>query len=281
MKKISGWSIAGVFLLLVVVSVFLLARHSDFGFINSKASSAHLRYYGYYWADSNVYGHHLAESSNFTNLNFVDSVDGLKRCVSLQTQCMLQVRWEFWNGNKLVKNYKTNWNATKRNIQRALDASLTGLGAFYMIDEPDLSGISSTDLATVAKLIKTDFPNIPIVLVYSAGAITNTLQVPTNIDFVGFDHYGPMDQVTSILQTLKTRITPAQKVMLVAQSYPARGETDAQLADLNEQYYQLAEGDSRVIGILNFGMWVDGRANFTLLPQTVLKQKDISRRIFH
>ncbi len=248
-------------------------------FSNSKASSSHLQYYGYYWAYSSTYGDHLTDVASFTNMSFVDTVPGLKRCADLHTQCMLQLRWQFWNGNKLLKNYKTNWAAVKRDLKRNLGASYEGLSGFYMIDEPDLSGVSSADLATVVNLVKEDFPNIPVVTIYSAGGITSTLQVPEKIDLVGFDLYGPLEQVASIVTTLKTRITPSQRIMLVAQSYPARGESDVQLSTLNDQYYNLALSDPRVAGILNFGMWVDDRANFSLLPLTVLRQKTIGHNI--
>jgi hypothetical protein len=235
---------------------------------------SHLKQYGYYWAQSGSYGAHLDEVTAHTNLNFVQRPEDLAVCAARGVKCLLEARWQFFNGSTLRPDYVQSWNQ----LVSAITPYLGSVGGFYVIDEPYWVGVSRQDLETCVNTIKDTFPSIPVMVVHAAPSLSSSLVTPARADWVGFDHYGPLSEVVGSLNTLRSTLAPNQKLWLVPQSYRVNTFTsDAALARANWEYYDLARTDPRILGLLNFGMWsMDSPA---AIPQTFATQQSIGNEL--
>ena len=83
----------------------------------------------------------------------------------------------------LRTNFVDKWNTFKSINSSVLNSGQ--IGAFYIVDEPYWNGLSINDLDTVFNLVKSDFPNIPILLVEGYTALSN-LQIPSLKAVIGF-----------------------------------------------------------------------------------------------
>ena len=177
-----------------------------------------------------------------------------------------QARWDnFVKSNNLVENH-------------------SNIAAFYVVDEPVWNGISFAELKLAADAIKATFPAVPTAIIEAQAGIA-TLQVPTSIDWIGFDHYAvaqpDTDQTFSNeLRLLKSkRSRPSQKILLVMDAqwlpfYGAAGYSEPYMAKVAESYYKLAQSDPEVIGIIGY-LWPGGfddaeQKGVRNLPQTVI-----------
>ncbi|QSQ20354.1 hypothetical protein JY651_34585 [Pyxidicoccus parkwayensis] len=235
----------------------------------------HLKHYGYYWAQSSSYGSHLDEVTAHTNLNFAQGPADLAACAARGVKCLLETRWQFFNGATLRPDYAQAWSQ----LVSAINPYLGSVGGFYVIDEPYWNGVSVQDLTTCVNTIKDTFPNIPVMVVHAVPSISPSLVTPARADWVGFDHYGPLSEVVGYLNTLRSTLAPNQKLWLVPQSFRSGPySTDAALARANWEYYDLARTDPRILGLLNFGLWTH-ESSASAIPQTFAAQQTIGKEL--
>ncbi|HEX5752517.1 MAG TPA: hypothetical protein VFZ09_40300 [Archangium sp.] len=234
----------------------------------------HLKHYGYYWAQSGSHGPHLDEVTAHTNLNFVQRPEDLAACAARGVKCLLETRWQFFNGSALRPDYVQAWNQLVTQITPYLGS----VGGFYVIDEPYWVGVSVRDLETCVNTLKDTFPTIPVMVVHAVPSLSPSLVTPARADWVGFDHYGPMSEVVGYLNTLRATLTPSQKLWLVPQSYLVGAYSDdASLARANWEYYDLARSDPRIQGLLNFGLWT--HQSPSSIPRTFEAQRAIGNEL--
>ena len=74
-------------------------------------------------------------------------------------------------------------------LANAINSRFDKVGAFYLLDEPQWRGASPADIATAARTIKHTHPSTPVMMVEAGPKVTESLQVPANVDWVGFDWY--------------------------------------------------------------------------------------------
>lgn len=244
--------------------------------------SQRLQYYGHYWVESGTYGSHLAEVTNYCNVHWVEGIQGLQHCASNGVQCILQVRWEFFSGgggegkvqNPIRPDYEIAWSRLVEEITPYTDR----IEAFYIIDEPYWNGVNCKDLATSIRAIKKRFPHKPVMVIFAVPSLTTEFVVPADADWIGFDCYEPIDTVVKHLQFMRGRLHPHQRLFLVPQSFlNTSTRTDHDLAKLNWQYYELASSDPLIIGMLNYGLFTDAKAEE--LPLTLKAQHEIRNLI--
>lgn len=180
----------------------------------------------------------------------------------------------------LYPNYQSRWDSFK-----VINASVLNpqfIEMLYVCDEPTWNGVDFTELSTICNTIKADFPTIPLATV-EAYTMVNQIQVPTTIDYLGFDRYGVYDVSTdaSYLAQLDTfeskRSTPNQRIILVFDEqwnsgfWPG-GWTPDSMKTVLENYYKLALADTNVVALVGFTWpgiapgWLGARH----LPQQVI-----------
>ena len=138
------------------------------------------------------------------------------------------------------------------------------IAAFYIGEEPTWNGISFAELDLITSLIKSEFPNIPIIIIEAHPALDD-LQIPKLVDWVGFNHYFIKNPNTNIefqkdWQTLKYKLSdPKQRIMVIMDSHyidNAHGDFGNidihEMGDVAYNYYELAKNDKLVIGILGY-----------------------------
>lgn len=141
-------------------------------------------------------------------------------------------------------------------------------------------------MATAARAIKQTFPAIPVMMVEAGPKVTDSLQVPAEVDWVGFDWYcRPFSAIRSKLSVLEGVTAPHQRLFLLPEAAPlaecggAPGHnTDADIARLQFDYLRLAEAHPRVVGLLAFGFWTSGFGSADL-PLTVAAHREIAARV--
>ncbi|MFO0550978.1 MAG: hypothetical protein U0271_21485 [Polyangiaceae bacterium] len=141
------------------------------------------------------------------------------------------------------------------------------VAAFYPVDEPTWTGVSTIDLESAAALTKTTHPDVPVLLIEAYPALPQ-LVVPTNVDWVGFDRYyiaapdsDPSYQ--SDWETLKAaRSRPDQKLVLILDSHYTDGHQQAGLTPddmraVAESATALAAREPDVVAVLGY-LWPGG-----------------------
>ncbi|MGJ6964343.1 hypothetical protein ACSDR0_20760, partial [Streptosporangium sp. G11] len=113
-------------------------------------------------------------------------------------------------------------------------------------------------------------------MVEAGPKVTPTMTVPSAIDWVGFDWYcQPISKIEETLATLESVTGSHQELFLLPQATPLRAcgskpgyQTDADLAELQWNYVDLAKRHPRVTGLMSFGLWVESTP-VTNLPRTM------------
>ena len=123
-------------------------------------------------------------------------------------------------------------------------------------------------------------------MVEAGPAVTETLQVPSQVDWVGVDWYcQELSVVEAKLAILERRTAAAQRLWLLPEAAPLAAcggkpghATDAEIAALQYRYLELAERHPRVLGLLAFGFWTSGYDSADL-PRTVAAHRAIAARV--
>jgi hypothetical protein len=262
-------------------------------------ASSRLRYYGYYAA--RLAGpSHLAEVSGRSNLNWVNisDVDGYKPKVlngCAADSCVVYTGNEFFscdsqgNNCSLYPDYAARW----QKLADAVKPHLGKIAAFYLLDEPQWHGATPAQITASAKLIKKTFPTKKVMMIEAGPEITPSLTIPAGVNWIGFDWYcQPWSTVEQTLSTLESlTASTGQGLFLVPEDAPLPAcagisghQTDADIAALQWDYYDLAVASPRVIGLLDFGFWTspaweNGGAGAASLPQTVDSNERAAARI--
>jgi hypothetical protein len=242
-----------------------------------------VRYFGYWGARlTPTLGNHLPEVRGRSNLNWVgiSDVTGyvpevLDDCAP--ASCVVYTGNEFFTGCgaggscELYPNYQERWNRLAEAVRS--ESRLDRVAAFYLLDEPYQRGASETDLTTAAKTIKATFPDKRVMMVEAAPSVTPDLKVPAEVDWVGFDQYcDPISDVETTLGTLESA-AEGKELFLLPQAAPLKAcgpthSSDADLAALQWDYLELARRHPRVVGLMTFGLWVEG-TQAPQLPRTI------------
>ncbi len=160
---------------------------------------------------------------------------------------------------ELLDNYETQFNLWKDN-----NTFLTAdkVAAFDFADEPGWNQMNMQDLAIAAVLIKSAFPDIPIMVIEASDGI-NDLTITNDIDWVGFDRYGTLDpkndsEFLSRLELIKSKRTNInQKLVLIMESqwldlYTQAGFDESVLIPMANSYSDLAQSEDDVIALISY-----------------------------
>ncbi len=279
--------------------------------MHSQIAPAHLKYFGYFLIDVGQpstfnplpNNNYINEVASFTNLNqiavyyptenLVSRINLMhslctKPFVSLQELLYYQIDANAPSGKhlKLYADYQARWNTFKATNGIVLVPEK--IGAFYMVDEPKWNNVSFDDLNMVSQMVKSDYPTIPV-LVIEAYTQINALQVPTTVDWIGFDRYFMFNPSTNSsyqqnLADIKSRRSaPNQKIFIVIDNnwipeYGTAGQTAMNMDIVAQDYYDVAVADPEIVGLLAW-VWPSGvdqpaQIGARDLPQNV-KNKNI------
>jgi hypothetical protein len=258
--------------------------------LSAQTAPAHLQYFGFavvdcLWDDphdASTVTNYINEVDTFSNLAQLcvySYTDDVTARVNLMTgvcvKPMLSVQAVFFQyidtlgpsgaNYDLFSDYALRWAAFKTINQSVLNAN--SIGCFYIIDEPYWNGVTYADLVAVSQLIKTDFPNIPIMFI-EAYPVVNSMQIPTTVDWVGFDMYGIFDPANDLtfmghLNTVKNaRSTSSQEVFLIIDDqwldfYGQAGYPPDTIEHMVQNYYDLAISDTSISGLIGY-LWPGG-----------------------
>ncbi len=167
----------------------------------------------------------------------------------------------------LRADYKTRWNDLVTTNNLTINHSM--VQAFYVGEEPTWSSISYLELKAATDYIEATIPQIPVLVIESYPVICS-LQIPTTVDWIGFDHYFIKDPKNSVvfldeLSMLKSKFSSAsQKVVLVLDAhfilglhFDYGGIAESEMKNVATSYYDLAQSDPDVIGLLGY-FWPGG-----------------------
>ena len=272
-----------------------------------QTAPPHLKYFGYalvdaHWDDPHdktTTTNYITEVGGFSNIaqlgvfNYTDNIiartnlmnsNCVKPLLSIQSICYYEVDKLAPSGHhfKLYPDFKARWDVFKGSNLSILNSSK--VAAFYVADEPVWNGITFSELDAVCKMIKSDFPNIPIMFV-EGYPVLNSLIVPTSVDWVGFDRYEVFDPTTSSiflddLNILKSKLsTSKQRIFLTIDDqwlpfYGLAGFSPDTIRFMVQNYYNLAASDTLVIGLIGYlwagGLDDPGQLGVRDMPQSVI-----------
>ncbi len=285
-------------------------------------SGSHIKYFGFtiidtHWDDptdsetKRNYADEVHDFSNLADILVVSPTDNLTQRVqafnNLDMKTVLHLNELFFElvgtnspsgaDYNLRTDYEERWHQFVTINQAVLDKNR--IGTFYAGEEPTWNGISFAELSTVTALIKSQFPEIPVMII-EAYPILNDLQVPETADWIGFDHYFIKDPNSNPTfrqewQTLKSKLSDSsQKIMVIMDSHYiswAHGDFGnielGEMDDVANSYYQLAKNDTTVIGILGYfwpnGFDVEGSIGARGMPENIKNEyerigKEITRK---
>ena len=143
----------------------------------------------------------------------------------------------------------------------------THVAAFYPVDEPFWTGVPFDDLDAVTSTIKGTFPEVPVLVVEAYPALAD-LQVPTTVDWVGFDRYYIRDpsedpDFLADWETLKAaRSRSDQKLVLILDTHHTTGHEAAGIApedmdDVARSAVALAASEPDTVAVLGY-LWPGG-----------------------
>lgn len=255
-------------------------------------NSSHIEYFGFtiidtYWDDptdsesKTNYADEIHSFSNLADILVVNPNDNLIQRMeyfgNFELKAILHLNelfFEIVDNNSpsssnydLRTNYIERWNEFKSSNQSILDTNY--IATFYIGEEPTWNGISFSEISAVSQLLETDFPNIPTMII-EAYPVLEDLEVPEDVDWIGFDRYFIKNPSTDIefqqdWQILQAKISNSnQRIMVIMDSHHidwAHGDFgDIDVNQMNEvaiNYYQLAKSDQKVIGVLGY-FWPNG-----------------------
>jgi hypothetical protein len=234
---------------------------------------------------------YVSEVGGFSNLNHlwvydpsVSIVTRLNQFQAAGTQAMVDVKDIFLtcsagsggSGSGTICTLRSDWT-TRWNtfLSTNTGANLAVVGAIYIADEPAWNNVSPSDLATIATTVKASFPSTPVTYVEAYQMVdpsnptgNNMVVIPTNVDWVGFDHYGTADpstnsQYLSELAVLKSKMTGVQKLIIVFESdyynpyYLNNGVSQSAMKTVFDNYIKLANTLPNCVAMLGFA-WPGG-----------------------
>lgn len=251
----------------------------------------HLKYFGFLlidvgWddpTDSENKTNYLEEVQPFTNVADIfpigpgdNIVERMQTMHEAEVDVMIHINELFFKqikkgGSKsgviygLREDYQERWNTFV-----AVNDLWTNdfmISCFYIGEEPAWNSIAEEEFKVVCSFLKERFPSIPLMSI-EAYAAMDELYVPRELDWVGFDHYFlkmPSENSTfqKELDILKSKMQAHQKIMLIMDSHWIdyfHGSAGIAMQDMDviaRDYYQMANTDTTVIGVLGYH-WPSG-----------------------
>lgn len=279
-----------IFYLIVLISV--LSCNEKTGNQLDMIKNNQLKYFGFvlidtYWDDPTDssqqinYADEVHAFSNLADILVVEPTDDIVSRVlymdSLSMKVVLHLQSIFFEvvgsgGNTgviygLRVDYQQRWNQF---IQ--LNAAVmydNFIQAFYVGEEPFWNGITFQEFKAATDYVKQTKPNIPIMMI-EAYPILDSIQIPTSIDWVGFDHYFIKNPNTDSnyqreMKTLKSKLSAEnQKIVIIMDAHfipaihgNAVGLTISDMGEVAKNYYQLALNEPKAIALIGY-FWPNG-----------------------
>lgn len=257
----------------IIALLFILLFCACSGSDNPAGSvnpASQLELYGFYTNNhSYVLDQGFSEYSQYSNIyTFMPDVYDKDGLISLLQQlASLGIKPVLMLENLLFE-YDSQGNATVNpdygsflnTLKQDLVPNISLIKYFYLVDEPMAHGLSNADLAMVANVVKSTFPDIPVAMVESGlPQFLDKLVVPVSVDIVGIDIYGVENPNTdegyqTAWKTLHSKLSASQKIVVIAQAFwcPFDPWAASDMAIVSNNYYTLARNDDKVIGILEF-----------------------------
>lgn len=271
-------------LIVIILSVLAFLFVNSVTIVNSPLKSPKKKFFGYVGIDCGT--NYIHEVANYTNLNQLCVYDTgniqprLKAFKKNSVKAFLDLHFLFFEeggtpggsgiGYKLRPDYRTRWREFVAVNQAVLTSEY--VGAFYVAEEPTWLGLTRKEVQTVAKLVKSKFPKIPLALIEAHQALVD-LVVPTEIDWIGMDYYGAIDPRNTntysqfawinllwqdyYAQLKARRSRPDQKLILVfdaqfSPAYESVGYTQASLADFVRNYHLKMASDPDIVAMIGY-----------------------------
>jgi hypothetical protein len=255
---------------------------------HSQTAPSHLKYFGFAAIDcfyddpldASIVTNYISEVDTFSNIAHMCVFDYTDNVVSrvnyMNSLCVspaLYLHELFFqvidnnapsgNNYDLYPDYIARWNTFKTTNSSVLIPEK--IGCFYIADEPFWNGITYTELEAVTSLVEGSHASIPKLMVE---VLMDSLVVPFDMDWVGFDRYGVFDpQIDPAflqdLDTVKARLSNVnQKVILIIDDqwlpfYGVAGYAPDTMKYVVQNYYDLAASDTSIIGLLGY-IWPGG-----------------------
>ncbi|MDC8000582.1 hypothetical protein POV26_06010 [Aequorivita todarodis] len=276
---------------LIFAIILLLSCHTE-NQPEPPLNSSHIKYFGFtlidtYWddpTDNQPKTNYIDEVFGFSNVADILVVDPFDTIVSrltamndLQVKSILHLSEIFFelvgtsspSGAEygLRTDYRSRWDEFINTNNLQVNNGM--VQSFYIGEEPTWNGISFSELKSATDYVKLTVPEIPIMII-EAYPIIDQLQVPTSVDWVGFDHYFVKDPKSDVdylneLNNLKSKFTNADQrlVIIMDTHYISSLHGDFGGIALNEMdrvansYYELAKAEPKTIAILGY-FWPSG-----------------------
>ena len=280
-------------ILISIIFLFSGCHKNEKNPAEKNCSTKHLQYFGFAlvdvsWDDPldepSTKTNYLDEVAAFTNIADIlvvnptdDIVNRMQAMRALEVKAYLHLNEIFFelvdhnapSGNhySLRTDYQTRW--TTFAATNNLTVNSTMVQAFYLGEEVFWNGISYEELKAAADHIKNTFPHVPIMMI-EAYPVLDEIQIPSSIDWVGFDHYfiknpnldlGFQKELTNLKSKLSTE---KQRIVLIMDThYINWAHGDIGNISLDEMklvasnYYKLALSETKTIAIIGY-FWPSG-----------------------
>lgn len=185
---------------------------------------------------------------------------------------------------RLRRDCRERWQQFLRRNRLAEHAA--SLACLYLADEPVWNGISGGELAAQAATVRESLSAVPL-LVIEAWPVIDRLEVPKQVDWIGFDRYGVPDpehdpSYREQFRRLKARRSrPDQRMAVVFESqwlpaYGPAGYPPAAMGAVAASYHRLAAEDPEVVALIGY-LWPGGLDGAThlggrQLPEAALQE---------
>jgi hypothetical protein len=271
--------------------MLLISCHKDIR-SHQTPSPSHIKYFGFtlidtYWDDPTDnqpkinYTDEVFGFSNIADILVVNASDNIvarmEEMNNLQMKSILHLSEIFFElvgtsspsgaEYSLRSDYQSRWDEfiNVNNLQVNQDL----IQSFYIGEEPTWNGISFSELTSATDYVKSTIPTIPIMII-EACPIIDQLQIPSSVDWIGFDHYFIKDPHSNLdylseLNTLKSKFTSAeQKLVIIMDTHYISslhgnfgGIALLEMDRVANSYYELAKSEPKTIAILGY-FWPSG-----------------------
>lgn len=165
----------------------------------------------------------------------------------------------------LRADYQARWDSFV--ATNALSVNHGLVSCFYIGEEPAWNGIPENEFTQACDYAQASVPAVPILSVEAYPAV-DYAYAPASVDWLGFDHYflSEPSSDTDFLReynTIKSKMSGAQKMFLIMDAHyikdyhGALGVKEKKMDLVARDYYNLANADTMVVGILGY-FWPNG-----------------------
>lgn len=247
----------------------------------------YLQYFGTYGTrNDDDAGNHIPDMTGISNQHWINVAPTTNQTgtITYRTDvfascppksCIVYVGNEFFAPIGAAPEPNLNrWNQFVAMLQPYKDKIL----AYYLKDEPYLYGVTPAQLDWSAKAVRASInagtiPAQPIMLTLTLHDIDTWASVPTDVDWLGMDHY-TMDAAQierSALRLDEMALGATDRTYMFPPNVPDVWNgftTEQQILTKQYEYLQVANRHPKMIALLNFGLWVNtGAAGSTVQNQ--------------